>query len=63
MPALRTGGWVASGLPGLGPLADARVDMLVRFVRSGGGQMPKMMGGSPDEHEHQARGHHEGAQA
>ena len=29
--------------------------MLVRCVRSGGGQMPKSIGGSPDEHEHHAR--------
>jgi len=30
--------------------------LLVRFFRSGGGPMLKMMGGSPDEHDHHAHG-------
>jgi hypothetical protein len=47
MPPQLAGCRVASGLPGLRPLADPRLDMLVRFVRSGGGQMPKVIGGSP----------------
>ena len=32
--------------------------LLVRFFRSGGAAMLKMMGGSPDEHQHQAHGAH-----